>query len=160
MFDGMTIFERILLESLERQEKNLHQLLEDTALNETVLSRSLQNLISKNMVLVKRDQYRLNKEGKEQWKQFLLKEENLSLELQELLEGLLKVALKRNPESFMKIRKVHLDHKDEIILKAMLNNVETFLGRLESKQNRNSKTAERKVIVTGLATYQDILHTI
>jgi hypothetical protein len=160
MFDGMTIFERIILESLEKEQSTLKKIKEDTALNENILGRSLQHLVAKNMVLVEREVYSLNQKNKEEWKSFLLKEENVSLELQELLEGILKVALKKNPQGFMKIKKVHLGERDEIILKAMLKNIETFIAGLENLTPKKERTFSKKVVVTGMATYQDIIHSI
>ena len=68
MFDGMTIFERIILESLEKEQSTLKKIKEDTALNENILGRSLQHLVAKNMVLVEREVYSLNQKNKEEWK--------------------------------------------------------------------------------------------
>jgi hypothetical protein len=160
MFDGMTIFERIILESLEKEEATLQKIKEDTALNENILSRSLQHLVAKNMVRIEKQQYSLNQGHKEEWRSFLQKEENVSLELQELLEGILKVALKKNPQGFMKIKKIHLGERDEIILKAMLKNIETFIDGVEKLTPKSESTFSKKVVVTGMATYQDIIHCI
>jgi DNA-binding HxlR family transcriptional regulator len=160
MFDGMTIFERIILESLEKEQATLQKIKEDTALNENLLARSLQHLVAKNMVRIEKEQYSLNQTNRDEWRTFLQKEENIGLELQELLEGILKVALKKNPQGFMKIKKVHLGERDEIILRAMIKNIETFIHGLEKNSSKNDKTFTKKVVVTGMATYQDIIQSI
>lgn len=160
MFEGMTIFERIILESLEKNEKTLPELIEDTALNEKLIFHCLKNLAAKNIILIQERKYTLNYQGKEQWNQNLLQADHLKLELQELLEGMLNVALKKTPESLLKIRKVHMEEKDEMILKAMLINVENFLQELEKKSTRSKKTSHKKIVFTGMAAYHDILHCV
>lgn len=161
MFNGLTIFERIIIESLEKREKKFEDLHNDTCLQKTILANSLNYLLAKTIIVVNKDTYGLNMKYKHLWQADINSPINVELELQEILESLLKLALKHQGKDHLKIKKVTVGESDRIILKAMLRNVEAFINNLgKKKQTRLEKTSDQQIVVWGLATYNELLKEI
>ena len=161
MFNGLTIFERIIIESLEKKEKKIGDLQNDTCLQISILANSINYLIAKSIIVVKEDIYFLNLKYKHLWQPDINNPVNIELELQEILESLLKLEIKHKGKDHLKIKKISVGESDKIILKAMLRNIESFINNLgKSKKSKNDRTSDQQIVVWGLATYNELLKEI
>lgn len=160
MFEGITIFERMIIESLESSEQTFESLVQDTSLHLSLLKCGLNNLINKNVIRFKDQKYCLNDEEKSKWLETINNDKNIELEFQELLESILKITLRNKNKNTLKIKKVFMDERDQLTLKAMFSNIETYVLDLEKRSKfKKSKTFTKNVILFGQAFYSDIAQT-
>jgi hypothetical protein len=156
MFDGVTLFERVILESLEKSPKTMAELEEDTYLNRIVLLNSVYQLVGKNIVRASKLGYELNQYAKPLWLEAINKDDNLELEIEELFKKVIQLAVRKNETHHLKIKKICLNDKDKLILLAMFKNIESFIEDLEQKPKLH-KTKDETVIYWGQTNYQEIL---
>ncbi len=160
-----TILEKVVIESLFHQERSFRELQDDTQLPTRALLNSINALYEKNYIIEQNDKYilNLNKILKENVSTSI---KNKCSDINELIRGAIDNHLTKTDKSLkqsgLHLKKIWLDKKEEKILNALLQNIETFVFDLENKTNKNStmKLANKKVIFWGHSIYSDIIEKI
>jgi len=169
MKDGLLIIERIIIESLSKKERNLHEIILDTNLEHGLLLNILPNLLMKNMIRYNRGIYSIDKENCFQWLNEINKNDNVKEEAKELFISLVnqyfaKSILKKSVvEPQLKIQKVWLTKDEEIILRSHMVGLERFFsGVKDSRKVRpeKEKTCEQRVVIWGWSQYSDLVEGV
>jgi hypothetical protein len=127
----LSLYERMIIESLLQSSKSLSELTEDSGLKTHLVYHSLESLILQDIVKQEGSQYIINQERK-LIEQLLSDPQNIMAEINYLHHLALENTLFRK-KSLLKLRKVQLDAKEEKILEAMLINLEEFLASTKKK---------------------------
>lgn len=159
MRDGISIVERMVLESLQRDGKTIDRLAEDIGLPQTVAFNSLSHLMSKNLVITFNSIYFINK--KLNWSESINKASNLKNEQREILEGIVEncSTLRESDTSDLKIQKFWMNQNDINIFKSMLYNIEQFLKNLTVDSSEDS-TKRQQIIFWGHSSYSHLANSL
>lgn len=144
--------ERIVIESLSRQSKNLGELYDDTSLDYGLLNCILGVLLQKNILTYKHGKYSLSSYALSGQ---LTRKEGVKEEVKELMDSLLEGYMNQRPSAALKVQKVWMNEKEEKIFKAQLISLEQFLNSLEG--SKQGKTKNQKCIVWGHSSYEVLL---
>jgi hypothetical protein len=155
---GLLLFERVILESLVRSSKNLQDLSVDVGINQEVLNKIINMLISRNLIITKDKKYLLsihNMSGLESvnCKSFVEKEVG---EL--LLNSVLDYYNHRKKEdTFLSIKKTSMTLCETMEFNKILNNLEEFIKVVELKNKNRGKVKDQKVIFYGYNIYKNLV---
>lgn len=166
MNDGLLMIERIVIESLSKKEKNIHEIEIDTHLSHGLLLNIMPNLLMRNMIRYKSGIYSLDKEHAFEWLSIVNKTEHIKEEAREIFTSLVNQYFKAETEvvrpksSQFKIQKMWLTKEEEMILNSHLNTLEGFFqGVKETRkyQPQREKTCEQRVVVWGMTDYSNLI---
>lgn len=167
MKDGLLILERIVLESISKKEKNIHEISLDTNLDQAILLNILPNLLMKNIIKYNRGSYSIDKASSLQWLDGINSDDNIKEEAKELFTGLVnqyfKKDLSKKLSPTLKIQKVWLTPEEEVLLNVHIVNLESFFqGIKNSRKTRpiKEKTHEQRVVIWGASRYSDLVHSV
>jgi hypothetical protein len=169
MKDGLLLLERIIIESLSKKEKNIHELAVDTNLEHAILLNILPNLMMKNLIKYLRGSYSIEKENSLQWLQGINRDENIKEEAKELFTSLVNQYFKKDitkrvkTSPLLKIQKVWLTQDEEIILNTHMITLENFFQGIKNSRKVNpvrEKTYEQKVVIWGASQYSSLVHGV
>lgn len=151
---NITLPERIVLESLQKKSKSQIELISCTKLDRLILNNVLNSLISKNLIKTEFKNYTLNKSISKDLIKELNDKQNLTVELNQIIQSVIYNTLENNQQDF-KLKKVFLNTRDRKVLDGMLYNLNSFLNELSTN---NSKTADQTVIFWGENKYENIIN--
>jgi hypothetical protein len=165
MRNGLLLIERMIVESLLKKDRNVYELAIDTGLNETLLLNVIPNLLMKNILHYGRGIYKINRTDSELWLSELGKSESIKEEVRELFASLLNQFFtedlkKMNGSTSLKVQKVWLNDKEQVILNSHLKNLDLFFTGVKDNRKGSlvpSKTHEEKVVIWGISSYAELL---
>lgn len=147
--------ERLVLESLSKCPKELFELMQDTKLDKNVVINILQSLLIKNLLTVTNNRYQINQNLNQVLIQQLKDQQNTLIEIGQVVKTTIKHSQNFKDNSF-KYKKVYMNSDDEMLFKAMLIQLESFIEELEKKNKKKGKTYQQKVIFWGSNSYENI----
>lgn len=148
-----TILERMILESINKSDKTLGQLQDDTGLEASICMNVVYSLLAKNLVLTKNNVYRINTNLCESIIAELRNQKNRAVEVNTLVRECVKASIVEGQDTF-KFKKVYMTEKEKKLFKAMLYNLESFLAGLD---NKGGKTKEETFIFWGGDNYANAI---
>lgn len=154
---NLQMVERLILESLSRSEKNLHDLFQDTSLSYGLLNNILSKLMFSEMIVYKSGKYSLHPEAPQK---ISLSSESLQAEIKELFVTLVNQHYDDKEKGVIKVQKVWMDESEEKIFQSYLINLEKFLEGLKTNSRKAKKaqsTKEQKVVVWGHSEYTNLV---
>lgn len=166
MKDGLLIIERIIVESLSKKERNLHEIMMDTNLEHGLLLSVLPNLIMKNIIRYTKGIYSIDKENCFQWLSEINKEDHVKEEAKELFISLVNQYFSNSVQEKpvdgpqLKIQKVWLTKDEEKILRSHMAVLESFFTQVKASRRvkpEREKTCEQRVVIWGLSQYSDLV---
>lgn len=157
MDNYITTIERYVLESLQKSEKTLFDLVLDTKLEPKVLKSILFNLQREKFISQKAETYSLNHTNLNQLKSVLKNKLSSTVEISQIVKSNIKESFINKNEQCFKIKKVSLNKDDAIALSSMLLDIENFL---KSRQDKKGKTSEEKIIFWGMNNYLDTINNL
>ncbi len=146
----ITVIERMILESLAQQDKNIDELSACTKLDKAILNLVIQPLTAKGLVQVVDNKFHLNKSLTKSMKKELHSDTNVQGEINQITSTCFKT---RNTKSIYKLKKVFMNKSEEQIFNAMLKNLELFI---EGVSNKTDAIAEKKIIFWGETNYETL----
>ncbi len=165
MRNGLLLIERMIVESLLKKDRNVYELAIDTGLNEALLLNVIPNLLMKNILHYGRGIYKINRKDSEVWLAELGKIESVKEEVRELFTSLLNQFFaedlkKMNSDTSLKVQKMWLNDKEQVILNSHLKNLDLFFAGVKDKRKGHylpAKTHEEKVVIWGMSSYSELL---
>jgi hypothetical protein len=149
---NINLVERLLLESLQNKPKTAMEIHSCTSIDKQIIQGVLESLIAKNIVTTMDGKYVINKNISNDIRGELNNSKDIKIEFTEILNSTFNL---KKDDSVLKLKKVHMNEKEEKIFKGLLYNVESFLTGLEKKQDKLSK---QQVIFWGEANYGKIIN--
>lgn len=122
----LSIYERIILESIYQDEKTFSQLNEELGFKQHILQSALNSLVLKDMVQLVRGNY-ICKLNSFEFRSRINSPESLKVEINYLQRMALEQTIDHD-KNFLKLRKVYLNAQEKAMLKAMFTNIESFLS--------------------------------
>ncbi|MCO4794699.1 MAG: hypothetical protein KC493_13355 [Bacteriovoracaceae bacterium] len=163
MKDGLLLVERIILESLSTGEKSLEELIKDTGLRKNLLLSLISNLYQDHIILREGNTYLLNEENKKNWLPKVNSKESVRGEIKELFLTMVNNHFEdlEYRSCGLKMKKIHVNKRDEKILQAHFKNLHDFVENLEKYPDKKAKspTYEKKVIFWGQSDYGSLIET-
>lgn len=151
--------ERMILESIQMQQKTIANICFDTNIQPAILQNIIQSLIVKGLILLNDEGiYSINKNLSESSKASLRNKENVILECNEIVRASIKISIDEDSKNFH-LKKVALNESQKKLLKAMLYNINSFLEDCH-QENKNIKTKDQTVIFWGENTYENLTQNI
>ncbi len=147
---GLTAIERSVYESIQRGNSTLSQILVDTQLALTPLQAIIQTLIIKGFVTQQGKNITLNAHTSSVAESEINSAYSKKWEAKELIESFVK------SQDEIKMNKIYLTKKDEVIFKALLHRLEDFIQRLP-KSSISTLTAEHTVVFWGMEKYGTLI---
>ncbi len=154
----LTTLERVVLESLNKSPKNIHQLVEDTGIKIKVIQNITQSLIAKEILEQQNTFFQITKISQKMLKELIKDKNSIKAEIQELIDYSLHLSLKENRGSFS-LQKVSLSDKNEKIINSMFQEIKNYISQVTEKQ-QTSMTKKENIIFWGSNKYSDILEHI
>ncbi|MBT3235563.1 MAG: hypothetical protein HN353_06410 [Bdellovibrionales bacterium] len=164
MKKGLLLIERIILESLEKKEKNIIELAKDTTLSSSVISNVLPHLMMRSMVNYQQGIYHLIRDS------YSLREinagETIGDELKELFSSLVNRYFQQEEQqrgvgTQLRLKKVWMTPMDEAQFNAHLVELERFLARVEQETRQRDNCApvsEQRVVFWGHSEYSQLIN--
>lgn len=149
---NINLIERLVLESLQNKPKTALEIHICTSLETKIIQGVLESLISKNIVTIGELKYLINKNISDEIRKELNNPMDIKIELAEILNSTFNL---REESSVLKLKKVHMNEKEEKLFHGLLYNMESFLTGLEKKQENLSK---QKVFFWGGGNYGKIIN--
>lgn len=151
----ITPIERIVLESLQQEEKNIASLKNCTSLEHMILHNCINSLLAKGLINLSKSKkyYLVSSLSKEMLKMLCDKNEKREETLELLSEV---ISLSQNNQSLFKLKKVSISEKDSIVLKSLLHQVDSFLEKIENKKCPQNK---KQIILWGEANYGKVINS-
>ena len=161
MSKGLLIVERIVLESLANNEKNVSELEFDTNLSSHLLGNIVSTLVLRGILNFKRGKYFINRENMS-WIKEINSHDSVKEEVKELFISLVNQYYDhdKKKETGLKVQKVYMDQSEELIFNSLLYNLESFVKGLRANKKNSGKTCEQKVVMWGHSTYGSILDSM
>lgn len=160
MNDGLLLVERMILESLEKGEKNIADLVQDTGLKTNLICNIIAHLVMDNIIHLRKGKYYLNLAEKEKWLPLVNNKSLIQQEVKELFISLINAhfELSEKKQYGLKVKKIWLNSMDEKILEAHFNNLNEFIENLEKypARRKSEKLKEKRVIFWGQSFYGDL----
>jgi hypothetical protein len=147
-------YERIVIESLLKKNRNLEDINHDTSLENSIIQNSLMSLLTKRFIKKELDLYCVILD---QVKQYLTSKESLSDQLSEREILINSMLYKSCPLNFYK---VHLSEKDQTILNGLLKNLENFFEEIQKKNNKSHSTKDEQIFILGGSNYVNTIKNI
>ncbi len=169
MKDGLIILERIIIESIAKKDKNIHELSIDTNLEHAFLLNILPNLLMKNIIQYQRGSYSIDKESSLKWLAGINSDDNIKEEAKELFTSLVNeyfkkdIVQKKESHSLLKIKKIWLTADEETILNTHMINLENFFLNVRNSRKVmpvRERTCEQRVVIWGMTQYSDLVHGV
>lgn len=151
--------ERIVLESIQKQENTSERIGEDTNIQPAILQNIIQALVVKGLITNHHGNYSINKNLSEMIKFSVKNKENLILECNEMVRSSIKLSLKNGKDKGFHLKKMALNESQKKLLHAMLYNINSFLEDCH-QENKKMKTKDLTVIFWGQNTYDEITQNI
>ncbi|MBC75215.1 MAG: hypothetical protein CME64_04300 [Halobacteriovoraceae bacterium] len=146
---NFTILERMVLESINKGDKGLYEIVEDTGLEQKVCENVLYSLMAKGLIKISGTKYIISDNLSEGIIAELKNQLNMTVEINTLVRECVKSSLMEGEDSF-KFKKVYMSESDKKFLKGMLYNLESFLDGLK---NNKGATKEETFIFWGGENY-------
>jgi hypothetical protein len=153
----LLLTERIIIESVARENKTLKKIKKDTGLESTIVHTLVPELIMKNIIIYKNGVYSLNLENASIWLPEINSLLNKKNEIKEILNASVELLEKENSIS---MRKVFLTPYEEKLLNIELKKVEDFITQIQKERRdvkSKNKTTDMKVIYWGFSNYGDLV---
>ncbi len=150
MNQGLILWERMILESLAQKGKTMEELGQDTSIATTLLKNILKDLMHRNILDERAGVYKIN--GELSFGNELVQEE-----VKDVFTSL--VGLYYKNKSSIKLKKIFLTPAEFDIFKMQLYSLEGFLEKI-SKEKREIRLCEQRVVVWGHAPYAHLLEEI
>lgn len=153
---NLTILERMVLETLQYKGKTLSEIEENTTIEKALLTKVINSLVSKNIVLIYNKEYEINQNLSSAIKDELNDKFALMSEIHEIINSCLRKALCESHKSSFKLKKVNMSAREEKIYTGLVYNLESFLTSLKKNEN----IAQQKIIFWGEGNYAEIKNSI
>ena len=144
---GLSVLERVIMESLGNKELCFGDVVNETGLEESICFGVLQSLLVQGLIKITAGSYSINPHIPQERLLQLNGREAKKIESLEMIEDI----VSNDHQNNFLFNKVALDEKDEKILLAMLKNIELFLKESNQKSQNRIKTKDRKIIFWGVA---------
>lgn len=148
----------MILECLQKGQKTSADLERELEIDKPLLLQLVKNLIDLDILYYQEEYLKINQEA---LKEYQSKDLAIKLEIKDLFSTLLNKAYRKEETPFpaLRLKKVWLSEEEKDILSCMINNLETFLGDIEKRNQHIShrQIKEKTVILYGLSEYQDVL---
>lgn len=153
----MLLFERLVLESLQKKAKNIQRLSADINLNGKIIDNVLSKFQEINLIQKSKENISLNLTN---LKDYLKgqNQESLKYELRELFTYIIDLYCAEGKSKF-KLRKVYLTPGEEKILQSYWYTIEKFIKNIEQEKRNEAPLVNHKVVFWGEANYLDIINT-
>ena len=162
--DGLLVVERMLLESLEKGEKDLEGIEKDTGLFRGLLGNLIPGLVHRGIIDYRNGVYFLNRKQKNEWLPVINDRENIKEEMQEMFSSLIQRKFSKSDERAedLRVQKIWLTDEEYRLLESQLKSLDMFIQNIKDKRKRHplknkEVTREKKVIFWGQATYADLV---
>jgi hypothetical protein len=153
---GLSSLERIVLESIGRNQMTYEEIQLQTGLHENVCFNILQALVIRSLIRTDGVRYRIA----EDISPLMMEEINGSdAKLAESLE-MMEALVEQKTDRVFRFQKVAMDSRDEKIFLAMLSNLESFLADANKKAQAMTPMKERKVIFWGMGDVKNLMNQI
>lgn len=143
----ITMLDRMILSSIIKNNKNKLQIHYDTDIDIQIIQKVLEDLIIKNILIIKNDEYKINPNLSSDQLKDLKSKEYLKSEKRQIASSLI-------DEDLVNLEKFYLTKKDETIFKGMIKNLELFIQ--EAKKS-TSQTKNETILFWGMNNYKSIL---
>jgi flagellar biosynthesis component FlhA len=146
----ITTLERYILESINKKNKSILEIQNDTQLDLNLINSVLSNLLKEKLIVKLNDIYCLH-ENLTSNKISELKDKNTAIiELTEIVKINIKQSIKNKSSSCFNYKKVFLDLDEVKVLKTLMYSIESFL---ESRTKKNGPTSQEQIIFWGNNSY-------
>lgn len=149
----LTLLDQMVLESLNKSDKTLNSLMEDTSLPISLCNKVLENLLIQNIITISNNNYSISKYLSNSVKDLLKDKKHISRQLKALIDECIYLNQQENNLSYYK---VNISDEDEKILNAMFINIESFINQLK---NKKGETKNEKFIFWGKENYSKLIHS-
>jgi hypothetical protein len=150
---GLTCVERLIIESIQRGNNNLHSLMRDTNLTLFTLNTAIKYLVVRNLIIQKSKSLSINPNLNDYLREEFNSPSTKKHELLELLNGML------STQNKFKMKKFYLTPKDEPYFKAIIKNLEDFLDKLPPA-DQSISTFDHKVFFWGGDGYGTVIQNL
>lgn len=167
--DGLLVVERMIVESLEKKGRSFYEIHEDTGINLGALTKLLDRLINRGILLYKKGFYWLNRDPESTWIKEINRTENLKDEVSEVMHSLIDVRFEKSDKNksdqkdYLKLQKIWLTKEEERLLQAQLKSIELFISNIREMRKKESvveKTSEKSIVFWGKAAYRDVISPV
>lgn len=153
---GLTVVERIIIESLEKRTLSYQEVQNQTGLQDNICFNVLQALILKGLVITDGRNYTMSKHLTEELLEVVNNQEKKKGETLEYIEAMTEYRGQHN----FHFKKVALDSRDEKIFKAMLLNLESFLADAHRKSEKEVLLKDQKVVMWAMGDLEQLVNQI
>lgn len=150
MNQGLILWERMVLESLGKKEKGIEELHGDTSIKPKLLKNILNELMRRDIIIEKSGVYQVK--GELSFNGPLVQEE-----VKDVFSSIAGLYYKN--KSSIKLKKIFLTPAEFDIFQMQLYSLEGFLEKI-SKEHREKRLCEQRVVVWGHAPYAHLLDEI
>ena len=147
--------ERMVLEAIGDGGRSLMDIIYSTGLDTIVVSNIMPELLMKNIIKYKDEQYFLDRETSPNWIKETNRPENAKTEIKELLASSVDTM---NRGASLKLKKVYLNEFEEKLLKIEMNRIDKFIEDLRNNPKAKAKVKDMKVIFWGHGEYGSIIN--
>ena len=149
---SINLIERILIESVYKEEKSFDSIITDTHLPHAVIENCIITLLAKNILIKKLDKYYLNENLSKEATQAITSESEKLKAKKLILSEIISHSHGDNINFF----KVAMSEREEKILNGLIYNVEEFLKSLST--NKSTKTTNEQIIFWGESKYGKVIN--
>ena len=150
MNQGLLVWERMVLESLGQKEKAMQELSQDTSISQPLLKNIINDLVRRDILDEKLGIYKVK--GELSFVNELVQEE-----VKDVFTSLVGLYFKN--KSQIKLKKIFLTPAEFDIFQMQLYSLEGFIEKI-SKEKREIRLCEQRVVVWGHAPYAHLLEEI
>lgn len=159
--DGLLAVERMIVESLEKKQRSLCQIHEDTGLSQPILVNLLSRLVERGILFYQKGEYRLATESQEKWLSQVNHRDNIKEEVNEIFGSVIDKTFEDQGDGpSLRMQKIWLTERENKILQAQLKNIELFIQGIRQQRRRSPQkevTKEKTVVFWGQANYQKVV---
>jgi cyanate lyase len=153
---GLSSLERIILESIGKQNLVYEEIQMQTGLHENVCFNVLQALVIRGLVSTDGARYKITDFLSPLMLEEINGTEAKQAESLELMEAVVEQKIGR----VFRFQKIAMDARDEKIFLAMLSNLDSFLADAHKKAQNTVPMKERKVVFWGMGEVKNIMSQI
>lgn len=150
---GITSIERFIIESIQRGNSQISQVLSDTQLGLNLVHNIVQNLIIRGVLIQQEKIIKINPNMEKSLEKEVYSKNLTQAEKKELALGLIKDG------DIFKVKKFFLTDKDKVIFKSLLGQINEFIENLPNPP-KNKNTSELTVMVWGTHQYHQVIESI
>lgn len=165
MKSGVLVIERLVMESLEKKQKNILELVDDTGLKKKWIVPVLYGLKGRGILKEANEVFEIDYESKVRWLPVVNKREFLKSEVSEIFRSIInqKFSGESGTEGLLNLKKIWLTNEEEKVFKALFSNLEQFVDNVQGQRRlkpQKERIGEQKVILWAYSSYQNLIENL